>query len=119
MRKLLLFAFVLVAANCAQAQVAAESAITAPVVGTSAVTLQDLLRAHRERRAPLTLELHDGSTLHGIVRGVHRLAFELADPDGSEGGSVRTIPYANLRLVTVNATGERFLVQPSPTAQLP
>src|SRR5204863_2541425 len=71
---------------------------------------------HRDRHAHLTFELHDGSTLHGVVRRVHRLTFE---SDGPALSSVRTIAYADLRLVTDDATGERFFVQPSPTAQMP
>ena len=85
----------------------------------SPVTVQEILRTHRERQAQLTFELHDGSTLHGVVRRVHRLTFELAAPDRPAHSSLRTLAYADLRLVTDDATGKRFVVQPSPTAQMP
>ena len=85
----------------------------------SPATVQEILRTHRERQAHLTFELHDGSTLHGVVSRVHKLTFELADPDRPAHSSFRTIAYADLRLVSDDATGERFVVQPSPTGQMP
>jgi hypothetical protein len=102
-RLLLLFGFVLVAAS--------RSA--------SAVTLQEILRAQHERQVPITIELRDGSTLHGIVLRVHRSTFDLNASGGPAPSPRRTIAYADLRLVTDGTTGERFLVQPSPTAQMP